>query len=122
MALIFILIFTLGNHSKKLLAGSPEEALQKYLQAVTNSQVDEVVSFLSRSSLCTVNDYREVEDEPRVTLVSEVSNGKTANLKVRIEHPNDSLSSYTETRTFNMTKENGVWKILGMPWPFEKCG
>jgi hypothetical protein len=28
---------------------------------------------------------------------------------------------YSETHNFRLERENGVWKILGIPWPMYSC-
>jgi hypothetical protein len=106
--------------------GTPQAAVQGYLEAVLDGDADRAAGFLAPGSECTAADLDRagVPDSTRVTLVSSTTDGSTARVKVQVSFgsggPFDDGRS--ETQTFRLEQSAGQWRLSGIPWPLFDCG
>lgn len=106
--------------------GSPEAAVQEYVQAVIDDDQEAVVALLSPESDCTPEDIDNawVDEDVRVTLEEVHVSGGTARVEVRIAHGSSGLfpDEWTEEQDFRLEQVDGAWLITGQPWPYYECG
>lgn len=107
-------------------SGSPEQALQSYLESVLKGDKVAAFSYISSDSPCTQQDMDNayVVDVSRVDVESSAVTGDRARIQVRFEMGDDFLFSraYPEKFTFQMVKESSGWKITDGAWPMYSCG
>ena len=125
-AIALIFAITSGNSVKSLKAGSPEETVQKYLQALNNGQNEEAAALFSSTNICRVDDVdRAYVDDSLQILLDKVTytNETSAVVHLSIQSSDGPLMSdpYVQKETIRLIKENGVWKINGDPWPIYSC-
>lgn len=107
--------------------GTPEAAVQGYLQAVFEREETEAEAFLASDSRCGADDIERAmtEESARVVLRdSEVGDG-TARVRVEIVHSSAGgpfeTYEYTQERTFRLVREDEEWRLTGEPWPVFSC-
>jgi hypothetical protein len=124
-------------------AGSPEAALQGYVGAWEDENLEAAYAYFSTGvkSTLTFEEYRQVAQDQgnfsgapqrrRVTIDRVELDGESAEVYLSIEYSSDGGpffgGGYRDTRTIHLLKEAGDWKIddplLGLePGPFEKSG
>jgi hypothetical protein len=107
-------------------SGSPERALQSYLDAVIKGDMVTAFTFISEESDCTFQNLENsyVGEIKGVTLENSRVTGDEAKVSVRIEYGDGPLfgGSYGEQHSFALVKESGDWKIDGGAWPMYECG
>jgi hypothetical protein len=105
---------------------SPEGVVQQYLTAVTEKDFNQAMNYLASDSKCTIQDFERayVQDSLRIGLSDLTTTANSASVTVRIETSNGDPfgSSYSESQTFRLTKDDSGWKITGIPWPTYECG
>lgn len=109
--------------------GSPEAALQAYLDAVINGDATEAYGYLSDQlrNECTLSDARNgVGDagDVRVTLQSVRQDDGTTEIDVVIEENGGDLlfgGGYRYDETFILSDTDGMWKLSERPWPVYFC-
>lgn len=106
--------------------GSPERALQSYLQAVIKGDTVAAFSYIANESDCTQADMDSayVLDVSRVDMESVQTSGDRSTIRVRLEFDNGVVfgNTYGEEQTFRLVRESGDWKISGNAWPMYSCG
>lgn len=115
-----------GNAVKSLPAGSPQLAVQEYLQLVTDGRNDLASRYFSKDSKCMAEDIDRayLMQSFQVSLLRVEIYASTATVHVVIEGESSIFSdySYDEKKTFRLIKESGLWKLTGIPWPLYDCG
>jgi hypothetical protein len=104
-------------------AGSPERAVQDYIEALRDFDVDRAYGMLSEQARADVSrsDFRMYvryscvqQSHCRVRLADVSVDGDRATVQVALEHsgggPLD-LNRYTERITIPLVREDGTWKI-----------
>jgi hypothetical protein len=122
-----LLAVTSSNSVKTMKNGSPEAAVQQYLQRVNEGRNEEAARYFSKISKCTVDDIDRayIDNNAQVTLdKSVITSTDSAIVYVSIQRNNGPLlaDTYTEQQTFRLNRENGLWKLAGIPWPLYYCG
>jgi hypothetical protein len=122
-----LLAITSSNSVKTMENGSPEAAVQQYLQRVNEGRNEEAANYFSKISKCTVDDIDRayIDNNAQVTLdKSVITSTDSAIVYVSIQRNNGPLlaDTYTEQQTFRLNRENGLWKLAGIPWPLYYCG
>ena len=122
-----ILAISSSNSVKIMQKGTPEAAVQQYLQKVNEGRNEEAASYFSKTSKCIVDDIDRayIDNNAQVTLdKSVITSTDSAIVYVSIQRSNGPLlaDTYTEPQTFRLNRENGLWKIAGIPWPLYDCG
>jgi hypothetical protein len=109
--------------------GSPQAALQGYLDAVIDGDATEAYGYLSDDlrSECTLSDLRNAAAEAQdvtVTLRTVRDEDGTVRIDVTIEQNGGGLllgGGYRYDETFILGDTNGVWKLSERPWPIYFC-
>ena len=127
IAVISVIVVLAGRQpTTQLDEGSPEAAVQQYLQAVSDRDFDQALNFLSDDSKCTIEDFDRayIQDSLRIGLSESSGNQTTAVVTVSIQSSNGDPfgGTYTEERNFRLVNTDGEWKITGTPWPNYECG
>jgi len=127
LVLIAILTILSATHkSKTLSADSPEGVIQMYLKNVIVGKNDLAASYFSSDSVCKASDIDRAyfSEDFRVNLVNTEITGDRAYVKVDINYASGGPfdSGYSEKQNYRLIKENGRWKISGIPWPLYDCG
>lgn len=127
IAVISLIVVLAGRQpTTQLDEGSPEAAVQQYLQAVSDRDFDRALEFLSEDSKCTIEDFDRayIQESLRIGLSESSGNPTTAVVTVSIQSSNGDPfgGTYTEERNFRLVNTDGEWKITGTPWPNYECG
>jgi hypothetical protein len=115
--------------------GTPERALQLFLDAVRQDDFELAYSFLSEElkEECTVEEFvggnfpkRDHLRDDRVTLESTATVKETVFVTVRVTQfrgsgPFGTSESSFEQR-FALRQKEGQWRFTEYPWPFFRCG
>lgn len=115
-----------SRHPARLESGSPEAAVQDYLDAVLEHDAEAAARHLAPDSPCGVEDLDNayIDDDVRVMLRDAAVTGGTARVDVAITTGSGELipSGWTEEHTFRLRRVGDVWLITGSPWPLFECG
>lgn len=122
-----LLAITSSNSVETMKSGSPEAAVQQYLQRINDGKNEEAATYFSKTNKCTVDDIDRayLDANAQVTLDKSVmTSSDSAIVYVSIQRNSGPLltDTYTEPQTFRLNRENGTWKIAGIPWPLYYCG
>ena len=121
-----IVVFSIKEPTAKLEKGSPEAAVQQYLNAIADRDFNHALTLLTTDSKCTLQDFNRayIQDSLRISLSDVTSTATTDNVKVKIETSNGDPfgSTYAETQNLDLSKTDSDWKITGIPWPMYECG
>ena len=119
-------VLSATHKSKTLSADSPEGVIQMYLKNVIVGKNDLAASYFSSDSVCKASDIDRAyfSEDFRVNLVNTEITGDRAYVKVDINYASGGPfdSGYSETQNYRLNKENGKWKISGIPWTLYDCG
>lgn len=106
--------------------GSPEAAVQEYLDAVLDRDGEAAVRSLTADSPCDVEDFDKayLDNDVHVALNRVDVSGSTARVDVVITSGSGSLlpSGWSEERTFRLERSGERWLVTGTPWPLFDCG
>lgn len=121
-----IVVLAVKQPTAELDEGSPEAAVQQYLSAITERDFSQAMVSLASDSKCTLQDLDRayIQDSLRIGLSDISSTDSTASVTVKIEVSNGEPfgSTYSETQTFRLIKDDSGWKLTGIPWPMYECG
>lgn len=126
IAVAIIVVLSSTNSPVGLSRSTPAGAIQAYLKAVLSGKNAEAAKVFAVDSTCTVTDLDRVYmvDTARVQLISSSIDGKTAEVRVRVEAPSPGPFGdfSTEDHTFRLINSGGTWLLTGIPWPLYDCG
>lgn len=127
LAIAVIAAIFSGNSARTLNPGSPEKIVQEYLQSLTDERNDLAAMRLSKNSNCDVEDIDRAYTWPsaQITLLKSEVTGNSAIVQVSIQRKTDTFMDsgiLGEDPTYRLIKENGQWRITGIPWPLYDCG
>jgi hypothetical protein len=115
-----------NNSSKTLSVGTPERAVQQYLQNLIDGRNDLAANALSKDSRCSIQDIDRayIWRSSEISLLSSQETGSTAIVRVSFAQDVSALmdTSRDEELTYRLVKEGNQWKITGIPWPLYDCG
>ena len=121
-----IVVLAVKEPTAELDKSSPEGVVQQYLTAAIDRDFEQAKSFLASDSKCTADDFDRayIQDSLRIGLSDTTETATSAKVTVKIETSNGDPfgSTYTETQTFQLVKDDSGWKIAGIPWPNYECG
>ncbi|CAB4755091.1 unannotated protein [freshwater metagenome] len=130
IAAITILAIVLATQSRNTVnsfeQGSPQQVIQSYLQSINDGRNDLAAKYFSKSSKCTVEDIDRayVDKNIEVSLVKTEITQDIAVVHISIQRGssifNDSMNN--EEQTLRLNRENGLWRLAGIPWPLYNCG
>ena len=104
---------------------TPQGVVQGYLSAVIQDETEKASSYFDSKSECDVKDIDRayVPEDVRIHLLKVQIMGDRASIKVNIEIPTgDPFSSFrSESHSLRLGQTDGVWKLLGVPWPMYGC-
>lgn len=125
VAALVTLVLT-WRHPVHVTPGTPEAAVQKYIDAVLDHDSEAAVRMLAPDSPCDVEDVDRayVGDDLQVSLRDVVVLATTARVEVVITSGSGGLipDQSTERQTFRLVRNGGQWRITGAPWPLFECG
>ncbi len=106
--------------------GSPEAAVQSYLEAVFDGDTEAAAGHLSASSPCGAVDLDRAVVDPsqRVTLVGTDVEGDRAVVRIEVEYGSDGplgVDTVGERHSLRLVREDGTWRLTGIPWPLWAC-
>lgn len=106
--------------------GSPEEAVQRYLEDVLEHDAEAAARALDPEGPCTLADLEAayVDEDVHVALRGVHPSGTTARVDVAITTGSGGMipSPWTEEQTFRLRRSGDGWLITGAPWPLFECG
>jgi hypothetical protein len=101
--------------------------VQAYLQAVFDGDDRSAAAYLSATSGCDADDFREayVAESARVILQDSRIEGDEATVEVEIVFseaggPFDTYE-WSEGQSFDLVREADGWILIGRPWPLYYC-
>lgn len=126
IALITTSILISNNQEDKQFATTtPEGVVQTYLEAVIEGKHDQAASLFVAGSECDAADIDRayISESLRVNLVSSEIEGDSAYVKIDANMNSGALfdDGYTESHTYRLKRENGNWRLEGIPWPVWDC-
>lgn len=122
------LVTVLGGWSDpaELEPGTPEAAVQAYLDAVVDRDSDAAVAMLPAGSDCTAADFDNayVGEDVHVSLREVRVLGETARVDVVITTGSGEIipTEWSEQQTFRLRRTDDEWLLSGTPWPIFECG
>ena len=133
--LIASIAVALLEKEEPLAEGTPELAVQQFLQAVEADEFEKSYNFLSEELKqdCTIEELfgrfaptRGTVEDSRITLEKTATVNETVFVTVRVTSfhgsgPFDTSESSFEPN-FALSKEDGEWRFTDYPWPFFQCG
>lgn len=134
MAIVLVLIAAIavigavvaGTRQTPVPAGSPEAALQGYLEAVIDGDSVAAAGYLDPGSKCKSEDLDrfQITNVAEVRLVDVKTTGSTSKISVDLHMGNNSMMSnmWRDRQSFQMKRINGEWFVTGTPWPMYECG
>lgn len=107
-------------------AGTPEAAVQAYLQAVIAGEYEQATQYLSAEAAerCDAAELRRADVPERLTATLEevrpAGDGQEVLVHFRAGPPPPQLggSGYSYTERFLLVDEGGSWRLSDAPWPF----
>ena len=133
--LVASIVVALLESEETLPAGTPEAAVQLFLEAVDDDNIELAYGFLSADLMveCAVDEFFGTAGWPRdrlrgdrITLEGVTTVKDTAFVTVRMTNlhgtgPFGTSESSFEQR-FSLRQEEGQWRFTEYPWPFFRCG
>lgn len=126
VAVAVVAVLSMTKSAVVMDRSTPAGSVQAYLKAVLVRKDAEAATWLSPTGACTVTDISRayIVDTARVLLIVSTTTGSTAEVRIRVEIPSESLlgDSMTEDHTVRLIKSDARWLITGIPWPLYDCG
>ena len=116
---------TSSRDIKELTPNSPEGVVQLFLEAVIDGKNEDAARYFSSTSTCDAADIDRswMPETVRVNLADTEIDGDKAFIEISVDissgGPFDDY--YVETHNYRLARENGSWRILGIPWPLYSC-
>lgn len=106
--------------------GSPQLAVQKYLQSITAGRNDLAAQYFSKQSTCTVDDIDRayIDKNIQISLVKTDLDKNVAVVHISIQSDSSLFngSMNDQEQSIRLIREDGMWKLTGIPWPLYNCG
>lgn len=106
--------------------GTPEAAVQSYLDAVVDRDSEAAIGMLGAGSGCTAEDFDNayVGEDVHVSLREVRILGETARVDVVITTGSGEIipTEWSEQQTFRLRQTGDEWLLSGTPWPLFECG
>ena len=132
--LIASIVLALTSKEAEFAPGTPEHAIQTLLRAAEDEDVETAYSMLSQGlqQKCELKNFADGGRNPsmddrniRATLrdtrvVDEITFVNVRVTRFRSSGPFDSGESSYD-RVFELSQEDGGWKFIDYPWPFDYC-
>lgn len=122
-ALVTVLVSS--RHPADLDPGSPEAAVQDYLDAVLDGDSETAVEHLAPGTACDVDDFDDayIDGDVHVSLRDAAEFERTARVDVSITSGSGEMipTEWTEEWTFRLRRTADGWLITGIPWPLFEC-
>ena len=132
--LVVSIALALTTREAEFAPGTPEHAVQAFLRAAEDDDLETAYAMLSRElqEKCALRDfadggrYRSSDDrDTRATLretkiVDDVTFVSVRVTRFRSDGPFDSGES-SFARRFALQQESGEWKFTEYPWPYDYC-
>jgi hypothetical protein len=120
-------VISAGRPTERFDPGTPEAAVQAYVEAALDGRSDEAARWLDPAGDCDVSDLDRAGTgmtATRVVLADSRTSGDSATVEVELVFgsggPFDS-SEYREQHTYRLTRSGGSWLLTGVPWPLYDC-
>lgn len=118
-------LLTSSRDTKEFAPETPQGVVQLFLRAVIEGKNENAATYFSITSTCDATDIDRswVPDTVQVNLTNSQIEGDRAFIDVAVDMNQDQLfgDMYSERHNFRLARENGKWKILGIPWPLYSC-
>lgn len=119
-------VLSATREGPQLPEGSPEAAVQAYLQAVAEGDEDAAAAFLDPEGRCTEEDLRDSGSRSagRIVLRDVEVDGDEADVEVELVYGGDGPFGGDEWRDpvrFDLRRDGDRWVITGEPWPMYGC-
>jgi len=126
LAFTGVVVFTSSSKEvTKWDLSTPQGVVQTYLTSMMDDNVDKAATFLAKESECSLQDLDRayVPSEIRVYLASTTINNEKASVTVKVDIPMGGpfVEYSTETHTLRLTQTDGIWRLVGTPWPLYDC-
>lgn len=122
---IGVAVLTAAQSPKALDPTSPDGVVQQYLTAVIEHRNDDASRWLDPKGSCDAADLDRfgVADDVRVNLVQTWSEGDAARVTINLEYGTGDLfgGGWSEQKTLRLSRADGQWRIVGVPWPMYDC-
>lgn len=113
--------------SNEFQPGTPEAAVQGFVQGLIDGDASEAAGFFASGSDCDVGDIERASglDPARVLLQNADIEDGTARVTVEVVTgpgggPFD-LDEYRQSHTYDLVQEGDEWRITNEPWPLFSC-
>lgn len=127
LAIVVTAIASAVNRPEPLEAGTPEAAVQAFVQAVIDGDEDAAAALLTErlEQRCDTRlDYYRGGDSLRASLGDVDVDGNAATVEVDfVSASRDLFDSYQYdfSQEFDLVVENGEWRISRLDWPHYSC-
>lgn len=122
---IIVVIISSNRPTLEFDANSPQAVTQSYLVAIFDEDFDQAAQYFEATSECDASnlDKAYFDKSARINLLEADVTEDRARVKVMIEYLSSDLFNnyYTEETVFRLLKEDGDWKLTGIPWPLYEC-
>ena len=119
-------VFSAVRPAAELPEGSPERAVQDYVQALYDDDLDTATSYLDPDEGCTTEDLDVlwVDGDARVVLRDTRVDGDEATVRIELVHADSgpvAVDEWSEEETFRLRSDVDGWVLTGLPWPLHRC-
>lgn len=119
-------VLVTGRGPDHLPTGSPEAAVQEYLEAVRAEDHVAALTHLTPASGCTEDDLvvAMVDDDLHVTLLDTEVTARRARVRVEVTNGAGGLfpGGWTEEQEYRLVRDGGQWLLQAPAWPLHDCG
>jgi hypothetical protein len=107
-------------------AGSPQSAVQSYLEEIGKDAKVIAFSYVAKESPCTQQDmdasFGASIKRTFVQFAQMEGDRGTIGMRLELGYRGVFDSRVTLDRTFSLVREDGEWKLTNRIWPMETCG
>lgn len=126
LVLLAVSAFLSSTREEKTYSSStPEGIVQLYLKAIIEGKNDIAAQYFAANSECDASDIDRayIAETLRVNLISSSIEADAAYVKIDANTSSGGPfeDGYNESHTYRLVKENGAWRLTGIPWPLWDC-
>jgi hypothetical protein len=119
-------VLSANRSGPELTEGSPEAAVQDYMEAVLDGDPERAATFLDPDGRCTAGDIGDQawDTTARVVLRDSRTDGQEATVRVEFVYGGDSPlggSEWRDDQVFTLRQVQQGWVVTGDPWPMHHC-